>query len=122
MCARFQNAFMHYTSPGYLVQYALRQVRNADFVPCSSHRFCTEHSDCLRTERYGYQHEVSTSLFADLRWLRVKDLHTVTPTEYSGTFLGVRAYAVKSDHSSAGQKNTFYKTATSTLNCKCGLK
>jgi hypothetical protein len=51
MYARFQNAFMHYTAAGYLVQYALRQVRNADFVPCSSHRFCAE-----QTERYGYQH------------------------------------------------------------------
>jgi len=58
MCARFQNAFVHYTPARYLVQYALRHVRNVDFVTCSSHRFCAEHRDCLRAERYGYHYEV----------------------------------------------------------------
>ena len=177
MCAPFQNAFMHYTPAGYLV---LRQVRNVDFVTCSSHRFlrwaqllftnwtvwlplwildfklspwfeyckCSfgstvyiqplkmELTQCSETSanynltpgKYPKEHlqlplwSLALLSLLTCRWLRVRDSHTVSPTEYSGPFLRVRAHEAKSDPSSAGQNTIFYKTVTSMLHCICGLK
>jgi hypothetical protein len=64
----------------------------------------------------------STSVFADLTMAAGKRPHTVSPIEYSGLFLRVTAHEAKSDHSYAGQNTIFYKTVTSMLQCKYGLK